>query len=152
MTPLDGLAGALTLQLAAFDSRPVVPTGALGLLFETLDARLARIEEAVRARQPAQARRPASATALGLNATARRLRRSKATIARWVAEGLIETVPWPGKRSKYLIPIAEVERIERKGIERPAPPEPKPRRRRGARNVATEREAAVARILAHPVE
>jgi hypothetical protein len=95
-------------------------------------------------------RRPPSSTALGVNATARRLRRSKATVAKMIADGALKTIPWPGKKTKLLVPIAEIERIEREGLARPepAPAPPKRKRRNGAATKRDEREAAVARILA----
>ena len=63
-----------------------------------------------------------------------------------IAAGAITTVAWPGKRTKFLIPIAEV---EREGVARPEP-SPAPVKRRSGNGAVprSEREAAVARILA----
>lgn len=86
---------------------------------------------------------------LSLNAAARRLGRSKATIRRLQIDGVIRSVPWPGKRAKDAFPLAEIERFEREGVP-PAMPTPRPERKpkRTTAAVRGERAAAVARILA----
>jgi len=117
---------------------------------EIVRARLL-VEHLARQAAPAAERRSPS-VGLGVNAAARMLKRSKATIGRWVADGTIKTVPWAGKKTRFLIPTAEVERIVKEGLSRPEPV-PAAAKRRRARNGAPgsreEREAAVAAILAH---
>lgn len=113
-------------------------------------SRLARIEESLsRARgAPRSQRLVRPAGLLSLSAAARRLGRSKATVRRLIDDGAIHAVPWPGRRAKDAIPLAEIERIEREGVSRPVPAPPKKAAKRAKGAGRSERAAAVAAILA----
>jgi hypothetical protein len=114
---------------------------------------LERLVRAQAAPRPAPApassreRRPPPGLGLGINKAARQFQRSKATITRLIDEGSIATIPWTGKKTTRLIPLAEVERIEREGLARPEPAPPTPKKNRERRNCAAatraEREAAL---------
>lgn len=108
-----------------------------------LRAELARIQHAQE-----NAQRP-----LTLNAAARRLSLSKPVVSRLIEQGKIRTIPWVGKRTRFLIPVAEIDRIQRLGIPQDAPP-PRQRGRRvnKAAADAAQKAADIARVLNHPVE